>query len=121
MKPHREEIVYGLMAAVVAAAVYWLIDDRTTWHSYLIWLLALGAGTFAVYAVDKLAAVAHWRRAPELMLNILAVLGGFAGAWAGILLLRHKSNSRKHRTIWLVLIGSTIAHLVALLAILTRG
>lgn len=55
------------------------------------------------------------------MLNILAVLGGFAGAWAGIVLLRHKSNSRKHRTIWLVLIGSTIAHLVALLAILARG
>ncbi|HNS51043.1 MAG TPA: DUF1294 domain-containing protein [Anaerolineae bacterium] len=120
MRPRREGIVYGLMAAIAAAAVYWLVNNRMAWHSYWVWLLAVGAGTFVVYAADKLAAVSRRRRAPELMLNILAGLGGFAGAWAGIVLLRHKSNSRKHRTLWLVLIASTCAHLVALLVTLAR-
>jgi len=121
MRLRGEGVAYGLVAAIVAAAVFALIESRTSWPHYGAWLAALGAATFVVYGADKLSAVAGWRRAPELMLNALAVLGGFAGGWAGMILFRHKSNRRKHPTIWLVLVASTVIHAMIGLSLVARG
>ncbi len=121
MRLRSEEVAYGLGAAIVAAAVFALVESQTSWPFYGAWLAALGAATFAVYGADKLSSKAGWRRAPELMLNVLVVLGGFAGGWAGMMLFRHKSNRRKHPTIWLVLIVSTIGHAVLAYLLLVRG
>ena len=121
MRLRGEEVVYGLGAAIVAAAVFALVESRTSWPFYGAWLAALGAATFVVYGADKLSAVAGCRRAPEPMLNALAVLGGFAGAWVGMLLFRHKSNRRKHPTIWLALMASSVIHAVIGVILLARA
>jgi len=114
-------VAYGLGAAIVAAAVFALVESQTSWPFYGAWLASLGAATFSVYGADKLSSKAGWRRAPELMLNALVVLGGFAGGCAGMMLFRHKSNRRKHPTIWVVLIVSTIGHAVLAYLLLVRG
>jgi uncharacterized membrane protein YsdA (DUF1294 family) len=49
-------------------------------------------------------------RAPELILHVLAVLGGFIGGWLGIWVFNHKSNFQKHPWIWAGLIFGTIFH-----------
>jgi len=112
---------YGLAAAAVAVAVYSLVDSLADWPFYGCWLAALGAATFVIYGADKLSSKAGWYRAPELMLHALAVLGGCAGAWAGMFLFHHKSNYLEHRDIWLVLIVSTIGHAVLAYLLLARG
>jgi uncharacterized membrane protein YsdA (DUF1294 family) len=47
---------------------------------------------FALYGWDKLQAKRGARRVPELRLHALALLGGFAGAWLGRILFRHKTQ-----------------------------
>jgi uncharacterized membrane protein YsdA (DUF1294 family) len=58
-------------------------------------LLAYGALTLATlltYGFDKRQAKRGARRVPERMLHVLALLGGFAGAWLGMRLFRHKTK-----------------------------
>lgn len=47
---------------------------------------------YAVYASDKSAARAGRRRVPERTLHLLALFGGWPGAWVAQQRLRHKSS-----------------------------
>ena len=79
---------------------------------YVAWLVSLGLTTVILYWVDKqLAKVKQLNiRFPEHTLNLLTVAGGFVGAWAARGLFRHKTNVRKHRAMFVVLILSTLIH-----------
>ena len=74
--------------------------------------LLFAVPTFALYGLDKALAKARGARVPETILNLLAIQGGFAGAWLGMAVFRHKTNYRKHPLIWTVLALSTIGHAV---------
>ena len=58
----------------------------------LSYLAAVNAVTFAVYGADKRRARKERRRVPEKTLFLLAVIGGSAGAWAGMYAFRHKTR-----------------------------
>ena len=60
----------------------------------------LGGLTFALYGWDKWRAQRAGRRVPESRLHLLALLGGFPGAWLGMRVFRHKTR----KPIFLVLI-----------------
>jgi uncharacterized membrane protein YsdA (DUF1294 family) len=66
-------------------------------------------------------AKANGPRVPELILHLLALVGGFAGGWLGMAVFRHKSNYRRHPGIWAVLVLSTAGHLALLYFWLVRG
>jgi uncharacterized membrane protein YsdA (DUF1294 family) len=105
-------VVFGLLNLVLGGGLFILILSTTNWPPYLAWLLALSATTFVTYGLDKGLSKLKTARVPELILNLLAALGGFAGAWLGMLVFRHKSNARRHPIIWIVLILSTLGHAV---------
>jgi uncharacterized membrane protein YsdA (DUF1294 family) len=58
---------------------------------------------------------------PENLLHLLALLGGFPGAWAGMLLFHHKTNFRKQTAIWFFLILATLGHAVLAYYWFVRG
>jgi uncharacterized membrane protein YsdA (DUF1294 family) len=105
-------LVFGLLSIGLGAVLFLLLYGSTTWHPYLAWLAAWWVTTFVVYGLDKGLAKARGPRVPELILNLLAVVGGFGGAWLGMLVFRHKSNVRRHLTIWVILVLSTVGHAV---------
>lgn len=47
---------------------------------------------FSAYGFDKRQARRNGRRIPEVRLHGLALLGGFAGAWLGRRVFRHKTQ-----------------------------
>ena len=49
---------------------------------------------FALYALDKSAARNRNWRIPENLLHLLALLGGWPGAWIAQTALRHKTRKR---------------------------
>jgi uncharacterized membrane protein YsdA (DUF1294 family) len=84
----------------------------------VIYYAFMTTATFLAYAIDKRAAQRASRRISERSLSLWAWCGGFAGAIAGQLLLRHKT---RHPSVialaWLAL----LAHAAAWFLILRRG
>ena len=66
---------------------------------YLLALLVVSFITFILYGVDKQKAVRHVWRIPERTLLGFGLLGGAAGALAGMSFFRHKT---KHWYFWAV-------------------
>src|SRR5207253_2173624 len=56
------------------------------------WYVVASVAAFAVYAVDKRRAQAGDRRTPEMMLQLLALAGGWPGAFLAQQHLRHKCS-----------------------------
>ena len=84
---------------------------------YLAWILAWSVVTFAFYGYDKHQAIAQGLRVPEIVLHLLALIGGFLGGWAGRAYFRHKTR----KTVFLVvLIIATILNLGVFFWLLAR-
>jgi uncharacterized membrane protein YsdA (DUF1294 family) len=66
---------------------------------YLAWLGAWSVIAFATYGFDKWRAVRGGRRIPERRLHRLALVGGAAGGWLGMLLFRHKRRTAAVRRV----------------------
>lgn len=62
---------------------------------YLLFITALSLFTFVVYYLDKKAAVSGGRRTPENTLHLLALLGGWPGAFLAQRIFRHKSSKTR--------------------------
>ena len=101
---------FGAVCLALSGISYWLLYNSTSWNPYVDWLIALGATTFVVYGLDKLLSKVGRTRCPEILLNSMALLGGFSGGWAGMFIFNHKSNYRKHPIIWLCLIVAVVIH-----------
>jgi uncharacterized membrane protein YsdA (DUF1294 family) len=82
----------------------------------LVYYLAAAALTAAVYGIDKFAAVRGWWRVRERSLHMLALLGGWPGAYLGQRLFRHKTRKQPFRTVFWVTAGFNLAFLVWLLS-----
>lgn len=65
----------------------------------IIYLIAINITGVILMASDKSKAKHHAFRIPEKILFLVAVIGGSAGAWAGMYIFRHKT---KH---WYFVVG----------------
>lgn len=81
---------YLLAAIALGVAVVVLLVLLTSLPPYVDWLAGWSVAAFCAYAVDKRQAVRGGWRVPENVLHGLALIGGAAGAWAGMLVFRHK-------------------------------
>lgn len=85
------------------------------WHSLLPWWVLpvsflLNLLTFFVYWTDKRAAQAGRWRTPESTLQLLALAGGWPGAWLAQQVLRHKSSKLPFRVVyWLMVVAHGLA------------
>ena len=108
----RYYLVFGLICAALIAFLYLSIYDNTAWDPYAVWIAAVSATTLGIYGFDKLLSKISNHRTPEIILHLLALLGGFLGGWAGMALFHHKTNRREHPAVWLVLALGTLGHIV---------
>lgn len=114
-------LVFGLLGAGLGAVPFLLVYSGTGWNPYAVWLGAWSLSAFVLYAVDKALSKAGRLRVPEAILNLLAVVGGFPGCWAGMFAFHHKSNRGKHPIMWLILAASTVGHAALIVVWLLRG
>ena len=109
----RYDLGFGILAAVLAAAVYYALDQVLTWdHYYFTWVMAVSVVTFVFYGLDK--GLSKTRRTdvriPELVLNLLTLGGGTPGAWLGRTVFRHKISLRRHWVMFAILVASSLLH-----------
>ena len=98
---------FGAAAAALGIALFLLLSERTHWRPYLSWLAAWSMTAMVFYGWDKAQAQRGGWRVPELILHALALIGGVAGCWAGMLFFRHKTKKVEFR---LLLVFATIVH-----------
>ncbi len=109
---HRRPQTETRSAPASAAPAFLLL--LLGWASLLAWgvwsgrlpLWTLGAAvavnllTFLVYAIDKSAAQSGQWRTRESRLHLLALAGGWPGAWLAQQCLRHKSRKAEFRAVY---------------------
>jgi len=106
---NRSFTVFGIIAIIASVGLFLLLETSTTWVWYWNWLIAISVVTFVFYAYDKMSAKAGRGRIPEMLLHLLSLAGGFAGALLGMLVFRHKSNLKAHPLFLpLMLIGAVV-------------
>ena len=76
-----------------------------------LYLVCINLAAFALMGVDKRRARRRQWRVPEKLLFLAALLGGSAGAWAGMYVFRHKTRH------WYFVVGMPVILLVQLLLI----
>jgi uncharacterized membrane protein YsdA (DUF1294 family) len=97
----------GILILAGGLGLYVLMVDQVAWHPYVTWLACWSVIAFVVYGLDKSRAMHGAWRVPEMVLHLLALIGGVAGCWAGMFLFRHKTQ---HPEFKLTLIVATIMH-----------
>jgi len=103
-------LAYGLTAGW-AAALVWLVSARYLPGWTLGAAAAINVATIAAYALDKQAARTGGWRTSERRLHLLALAGGWPGAWAAQQWLRHKSSKPSFRTMYW---ATVVVHCAAL-------
>lgn len=80
---------------------------------YLCAVVIASIASFGAYAIDKVAAVRRRGRIRERTLHLLALAGGWPGAWVAQQLFRHKTRDVSFRMVYWSIVA---LHLVAIVA-----
>ncbi|MCD0458853.1 DUF1294 domain-containing protein [Roseiconus lacunae] len=81
---------------------------------YVVIVAILSSVTFLVYWVDKRRAQSDRWRTSEKTLHLLALFGGWPGAWIAQQKLRHKTQKRRFRIVYY---ATVVGHLLAVTTI----
>ncbi len=96
-------IALGLSVILLVAILYFLKPNF-----FVAWMLAWSVVTLGLYGYDKAQAKMGGGRVPEIVLHMLALVGGVWGAWLGMILFRHKTRKPVFK---IVLILATVVWL----------
>ena len=84
-----------------------MIDSYLSGYGVFLFWLLLNLLSVIVYGWDKWVAQRGARRVPEKYLHLLALLGGWPGAWLAQRCFRHKTVKPAFRRIfWLTVVGN---------------
>jgi uncharacterized membrane protein YsdA (DUF1294 family) len=101
-------VIFTIIAVPLIVVLVLALALTTTWNFYWIWLIALSIITFLLYGYDKGQSKLGGLRVPEIVLHVLALMGGFPGGWLGRAVFHHKTRKP---VFTIVLAMSTIIHL----------
>jgi uncharacterized membrane protein YsdA (DUF1294 family) len=109
--------IYTLVGVGLSISLATSFQSRlTNVHPYVTWIAGWTIVTWSLYAWDKrtseLGRLLKGWRVPEVTLHLLALMGGFLGAWVARSMFRHKINVKEHPLILTILVASTILHIL---------
>ncbi|MFC1780760.1 DUF1294 domain-containing protein [Planctomycetota bacterium] len=94
---------FFVIAIILTAAVSGLLRSMNL-NALYAWLIGISIITFLSYGYDKRRALRNSSRIPELILHILALLGGSPGAFLGQFFFRHKTKKLRFKIVFLMIV-----------------
>lgn len=101
-------ILFALLVSAGAFAAASLLKIKLIYA----WLISINLLSFLAYGFDKYQAVRQNSRIPEIILHLLALLGGSPSALAAQFIFRHKINKTSFMVVFI---------LVMILQLITAG
>jgi len=92
-------IVAACLIAVVFGLFWWM--DLNLLYAYL---MSVSVTAFLFYGYDKRQSLRSGWRIPEVVLHLLALVGGSPGALAGQIFFRHKTRKLKFRIVFAAIV-----------------
>ncbi|MCB9153767.1 MAG: DUF1294 domain-containing protein [Caldilineae bacterium] len=83
---------YTIGAIVLGGGIFIALLLLVQLNWYIDWLVGWSISLFLLYGIDKAQAVRKGWRVPEIVLHVLALIGGFIGGWLGMFVFRHKTR-----------------------------
>jgi uncharacterized membrane protein YsdA (DUF1294 family)/cold shock CspA family protein len=119
--PYLKYSLIGLGTALLL--LFGLASAMSRPTSFALWLVmwvgALSLVTFGIYGYDKAQAQGGGPRVPEVVLQLLGLLGGTPGAFIAMRMFHHKTSKRSFQTVfWLTV---TVQLVVLVILLLTRS
>jgi uncharacterized membrane protein YsdA (DUF1294 family) len=87
----RPQLLFFVLAAALIVAMSAVAAGRFGVRWVYAYLAAVNLCTFLAYGYDKASAIGGGLRVPEVVLHVLALVGGSAGAWVGQKAFHHKT------------------------------
>ncbi|MBQ6909596.1 MAG: DUF1294 domain-containing protein [Synergistaceae bacterium] len=111
-KRRNPVLYFSLAAAVVIALLFYYLYFEAEFQIslYACWLMCINIAAFIFYGYDKFLSLKNFWRVPELVLHLLALAGGFVGAFCGMKIFRHKT--RKFIFIFIIIFAALIQVLI---------
>lgn len=113
--------IFGVIAIIASVGLFLVLESTTEWVWYWNWLIAASVVAFIFYAYDKVSSKAGAGRIPELILHLLSLAGGFAGALLGMLVFRHKSNFKAHPLFVPIMVAGAVIWSFLIYWLITRA
>jgi uncharacterized membrane protein YsdA (DUF1294 family) len=102
---HRSSGQGFFLIALVLTGLIALILILLKFPLYPAYMLGINPVTFAIFGYDKQQAKNRGRRVPEIVLHVLALMGGALGGLIGQWLFRHKTRKPIfHIVLWFSLV-----------------
>ncbi|MDR1026453.1 MAG: DUF1294 domain-containing protein [Lactobacillus sp.] len=112
-RPLQRNPLYMLHCALVIGAAYYVENNmfkvtpfapKTFLLLIVFHLVFINITTFIAYWLDKRAAKKGAWRISEKRLHQLELMGGILGAFLGQVILRHKSNKKEYKSVFVLII-----------------
>ena len=105
-------VVPFVAAAVLALLVNALLPSIGLLGS---WIIGVSVASFFTYAYDKSIAGRGITRVPEVVLQLLTVLGGTIGSFAAMRIFHHKTLKRSFQLVFWAIVAIQVVIIILLL------
>ena len=103
MSRYRPKKYYAIVAVILIVTLlllFWYFKINLA----VAYLISVSAVAFLFYGWDKNRAAQNDRRIPEIVLHLLAFIGGSPGAFLGQVAFRHKIRKMKFKIVFVLIV-----------------
>jgi len=97
--PKKRFFVIAIILILAVSGLFWWMHV----NALLACLIGISVIAFVFYGYDKRQAIRNRPRVPEVILHMLALLGGTPGAFIGQLVFRHKTKKLRFRIVFIAI------------------
>ena len=104
MPIHKPKKYFLILAVILIAILSFLFSYLTKLNLLYAYLISINLITLLFYGYDKYQARSNGFRIPEIVLHLLALIGGSPGALLGQILFRHKTRKVKFSFVFIMIV-----------------
>ena len=101
---HKPKKYFLILAVILIVTLFFLFSYLIKINYLYAYFISINLITLLFYGFDKYQARSNGFRVPEIVLHLLALIGGSPGALLGQILFRHKTRKVKFSFVFIMIV-----------------